>query len=96
MNSDLGGVSLAGADLSGATLSRADAEVDPEGPLTLPPAATPEVLEAFAKAGVRERSALVAASAALLSGGLCEPAAASEAPRANGSYGIANFSLAKA
>lgn len=50
----------------------------------------------FAKAGVRDRSALVAASAALLSGGLCEPVAASEAPRANGSYGIANFSLAKA
>ena len=50
----------------------------------------------FAKAGVRDRSALVAASAALLSGGLCEAAAASEPPRANGSYGIANFSLAKA
>lgn len=50
----------------------------------------------FAKAGVRDRSALAAASAALLSDGLSEAAEASPPPRANGSFGIAKFSLAKA
>ena len=50
----------------------------------------------FAKAGVRDRSALASASAALLSDGLSEAAEASQPPRANGSFGIAKFSLAKA
>ena len=50
----------------------------------------------FAKAGVRDRSALVTVSAALLSEDFAETAEARQPPRANASFGIANFSLAKA
>jgi two-component system nitrate/nitrite response regulator NarL len=49
----------------------------------------------FAKAGVRDRSALAAASAALLPAVLSEAAEPSQPPPVNGSPGIANFSLAK-
>lgn len=50
----------------------------------------------FAKAGVRDRSALVAASAALLSLSSPEPLEFSPPPPFNGSLGDARFALAKA